>query len=105
MLGLDEYWSEMGGIFVRLEMFGEQLQYKTYNQAVVITASTVGIFNLKMVGPLDERTCDWCAEHVGRVYRSNQGFMPILPKHPNCRHWWDIEYLGEKPQKRLKRGG
>ena len=95
-LGLDEYWSEMGGIYVRLDMFGHQLEWMTYNTAVRITASSVGVFNLKMVGPLDERTCEWCEEHVGRVYQSNRGFIPMLPKHPNCRHWWDIEYLREK---------
>ena len=48
-----------------------------------------------MIGPDDERTCDWCGEHIGRVYRMGR-FMPDLPKHIGCRHFWDIAYVGEK---------
>jgi hypothetical protein len=88
------YWSTMGGIGVRLKMFGQQIEYSTFNKSVVITASSIGRFNFMMIGPEDERTCEWCNEHLGRVYRMGQ-FMPDLPKHPNCRHFWDIEYLGE----------
>jgi len=95
--GLPDYWSTMGGIGVRLEMFGEQLEWGTFNNAVKITASSIGVFNFMIVGPgpSDPKTCDWCAEHWGQVYRQGQ-FMPQLPKHPWCRHWFDIEYLGEK---------
>ena len=89
-----EYWSSMGGIGVRLEMFGHQLQWGVFNRAVLITASRVGVFNYRMIGPDDERTCEWCGEHLGRVYRQGR-FMPRLPKHPYCRHFWDIEYVGE----------
>jgi len=85
----------MGGIGVRLEMLGHQIEYGTFNMSVKIMATSVGIFNFKMIGPDDELTCEWCGEHMGRVYRMGQ-FMPDLPKHPNCRHFWDLEYLGEK---------
>lgn len=85
----------MGGIAVRLEMLGHQIQYSTYNRAIVITASSIGVFDFKMIGPDDERTCDWCAEHIDRVYRMGM-FMPDLPKHIGCRHFWDIAYVGER---------
>lgn len=94
-VGLPGYWSTMGGVGVRLEMFGHQLEWGLFNKAVRITASKIGVFNFKMIGPDDERTCEWCGEHLGRVYRQGR-FMPSLPKHPNCRHFWDIEYIGER---------
>ncbi|MCJ7573447.1 hypothetical protein MUO93_04185 [Candidatus Bathyarchaeota archaeon] len=61
----------------------------------MITASRIGVFNFKMIGPDDERICDWCAEHLNRIYGMGI-FMPDLPKHPYCRHFWDIAYVGEK---------
>ena len=84
----------MGGIGVRLEAFGHQLQWRTFNNSVKIITSSIGVFDFMMVGPVDERTCLWCGEHNGHVYRMGQ-FMPDLPKHPNCRHYWDIKYIGE----------
>ncbi|MCJ7574332.1 hypothetical protein MUO93_08745 [Candidatus Bathyarchaeota archaeon] len=93
--GLPDYWSTMGGIGVRLGMLGHQIEWGTFNGAVRITASSIGVFNFKMIGPDDERTCEWCGEHIGRVYRTGH-FMPDLPKHVNCRHFWDLEYVGKK---------
>ena len=93
--GLPDYWSTMGGIGVRLGMLGHQVEWRTFNGAVKIMTSSIGVFAYMMVGPDDERTCEWCGEHIGREYRQGQ-FMPELPKHPNCRHYWDIKYLGEK---------
>jgi len=77
-------------------MFGHQLEWGTFNNAVRITASSIGIFDMIIVGEITPTSCDWCNEHVGRVYRSNRGFMPQLPKHPHCSHYWDISYVGEK---------
>jgi hypothetical protein len=90
----------MGGIGIRLEMLGHQIEYGTFNNAVKITSSAIGVFNFKMIGETGltakgNPMCEWCGEHIGRVYRLGQ-FMPDLPKHPNCRHFWDIEYLGER---------
>ena len=93
--GLPDYWSTMGGVGIRLGMFAHQIEYGLFNKAVKITTSSIGIFDFLMIGPDDERTCQWCGEHIGRVYRQGQ-FMPDLPKHPNCRHFWDIKYVGEK---------
>jgi len=95
--GLPDYWSTMGGIDMRLEMLGHQIEWGTFNNAAKITASSIGVFNFMMIGPDDEKTCQWCSEHIGRVYRLGQ-FMPNLPKHVYCRHYWDLEYLGEKAQ-------
>ncbi len=88
----------MGGIGIRLGMLGHQVQWKTFNQAVKIIASSIGEFRYKIIGyPTDigPNTCEWCEEHVGREYKQNW-FMPNLPKHPNCRHYWDIMFVGEK---------
>ena len=92
---MSDYWSTMGGIGVRLEMLGHQIEYSTFSRAIIITASSIGRFDFKMIGPDDERTCNWCGEHIGRVYRMGR-FMPDLPKHIGCRHFWDIAYVGEK---------
>jgi len=91
-----DYWSTMGGIGVRLEMFGHQLEWGTFNDSVRITASAVGIFDMKIIGAIIATSCAWCRENLGKVYRSNRGFLPKLPHHPNCGHWWDIAYVGEK---------
>lgn len=93
--GLPDYWTTMGGIGMRLEMLGHQIEYGTFNNAVIITSSTIGVFNFKMIGPRGPHTCEWCDQHIGRVYRQGQ-FMPDLPKHPNCVHFWDLAYQGER---------
>ena len=90
-----EYWVSQGGIGVRLEMLGYQIEWSTFNRAVIITGSRIGAFHFKMIGPMDEKTCIWCGEHLGRVYRMGR-FMPDLPKHVNCRHFWDIAYQGQR---------
>jgi hypothetical protein len=72
-------------------MLGHQIEYGAFNKAIQITASSVGIFTFEIIGPDDEKTCNWCAEMLGRVYRRGQ-FMPQLPKHPWCRHWFDIVF-------------
>ena len=91
-----DYWKTMEGISTRLEYFKEQLESGTWNNAVRITASAVGVFDMEIIGPVDSRTCEWCAENTGKVYRSNRGFLPQLPKHIGCRHWWELTYLGER---------
>jgi len=48
----------MGGIGVRLEMFGHRIEWRTF-KSIVITASRIWVFNFKMIGPDDERTCEW----------------------------------------------
>ena len=93
--GVPDYWSTMGGVAMRLEMLGNQIEYGTFNGAVKIVASSIGVFDFMMVGEITPTSCEWCEQHVGRIYRLGQ-FMPNLPKHPHCAHWWDIRYVGEK---------
>lgn len=85
------YWSSEDGITKRLEMLGETLVMDFFNNAVQVQASAFGINDYKMVGPGadDPKICPYCAQYVGRTYRLGQ-FMPHLPAHIHCRHFWDI---------------
>ena len=40
-------------------------------------------------GDLKATSCEWCIGHVGVIYHRGQ-FMPSLPKHPGCTHFYDI---------------
>jgi hypothetical protein len=98
--GLPDYWSTMGGIYIRLEQFGHQIHWGTFNNAIKVITSSIGVFDFEMVESpaehaLHKSRCAWCEEHLGRIYRSGM-FMPNLPKHPLCCHYWDIKYVGEK---------
>ena len=96
-IGEPDYWNTMEGIGSRIEMFGHELEYGTFNNSIRISASAVGIFDMMIVGPTSGgNICEWCAEFVGRTYRSNRGFIPRVPHHPNCRHNWELFYVGEK---------
>ena len=53
----EEYWTSQGGIGVRLEMLGHQIEWSTFNKSVIITGSRIGAFHFKMIGPMDEKTC------------------------------------------------
>jgi len=71
-------------------MFAESLVWGEFNNAIItISTSQLRVMEFQVMGPMDERTCEICAEHVGNVYRLGE-FMIDLPAHPNCRHWWDI---------------
>jgi hypothetical protein len=85
----EAYWSSWEGITTRLEMLGDDITSGTYNDAIQVEASSLGIRAFRMAGPYGARTCDWCAEHLDQVYRLGQ-FMPRLPKHPHCPHNWDL---------------
>ena len=94
-----DYWSTMGGIGVRIEMFGEQLEWGTWNNSVRIVASSVGVFDMKMIGETGltakgNPMCDWCGEHIGRVYRSNRGFFQSHTKH--FQHLFSYESVARR---------
>jgi len=82
------YWSSESGITIRLEMLSHNITWGYFNNAVKVSASTFGIKYLKFVGPV-VGACPYCEPRVGRTYRLGQ-FMPDLPAHPWCRHWWDL---------------
>ncbi len=70
-------------------MLADAVEYRTFNRAVQVTGSALGIRKFRVAGMIDAKTCGWCAEHNDQVYVFGQ-FMPDLPKHPNCRHYWDV---------------
>lgn len=85
----EDFWVSSDGWLLRILMLNHLVQWLTFNDAVLTEAEKVGYKKFIIAGPLDERCCDWCAEHVDQIYTASQ-FMPDLPKHINCRHWWDV---------------
>lgn len=83
------YWSTEKGIAVRLEMLGHEVHWGYFNNAVKVFASEIGIKKFKMVGEITVTSCAYCEHYVGHVYRLGQ-FMPDLPAHVFCKHWWDL---------------
>lgn len=88
-----EFWSSERGINLRLEMLGSEVTWGHFNNAVVAIASSVGIKKFVLAGPDGGPICAYCSKYVGNIYRAGQ-FMPSIPAHPFCRHWWDL-YLEE----------
>ena len=87
---LGEYWKTAEGIEARFQMLVRKIAFKTYNNAVKLLASAMPeVEGLQISGPADEKTCAYCAQFIGRVYRFHQ-FMPFLPAHPFCRHIWEV---------------
>ena len=89
-----EFWSSMEGIYTRLDMLGETVVWDYFNGAIKVSANAFGIRKLQITGPLDERICDYCEglfeeNGEGKTYMVWQ-FMPDLPAHPGCRHFWDV---------------
>ena len=93
-LAKDDYWSSEDGIYERLNMLGETVVWDYFNNAVKVSANAFGIKKMQIAGPLDERNCEYCAglfdeNGEGRVYLIHW-FLPDLPAHYGCRHFWDI---------------
>ena len=85
----EEFWSSSKGLRLRLGYLAEQITLGTYNRAIQVESSVIGINYFVIVGGLILTSCEWCEEHLNRVYRRGQ-FMPRLPHHPNCIHSWDV---------------
>jgi hypothetical protein len=90
----DDYWLTAEGIDDRIEMLGSNITWRTFNGAIHVIGKNLGIKEFAIVGPIDEKTCEWCGNHVNRTYLVGQ-FMPMLPHHPNCRHIYDPVELVE----------
>lgn len=91
----EEYWKSWEGVQVRLEDLAEDLIYRVFNRAIQAYGSTMGIKMFKIVGPLDSSTCETCAAYLwGGPWRAGQ-FMPDIPAHPGCRHYYDYLIPGE----------
>jgi hypothetical protein len=38
----------------------------------------------------DDRVCTYCVDHEGE-YEPDDPFLPVIPAHPLCRCWWNVE--------------
>ena len=47
-----------------------------------------GVKKVKYNATLDKNTCEDCAEYDGNIYEF--GKQPGLPRHPNCKCYFDI---------------
>jgi hypothetical protein len=83
------YWETQDGILERFSMLAEDVQLSSFNGAVKVYGTALGVTDFVISGNLKTTSCEWCIGHVGVVYHRGQ-FMPSLPKHPGCLHFLDI---------------
>ena len=88
-------WQTDKGILERLGMLAHDVEFGTFNNSLKVAATSLGMTDLKFSGPgkNDPKICDYCSIYVGLVYHRGQ-FMPELPAHPRCRHYWEIIRAG-----------
>jgi hypothetical protein len=91
------FWESKEGLLERIGLLADQVQLGTYNNALQIAGTAVGATDFTINGELKATSCSWCAMHVGQTYHRGQ-FTPILPKHPNCPHYYDVERIGANPE-------
>lgn len=85
----EDFWSSDEGILIRLEDLSHDFTFKTYNNALRGSFKDSGIKRLVWVTVLDNDTCKECEGMEGNDY-STGGFLPKMPRHPNCRCMWDV---------------
>ena len=90
----EAYWQSPDGILDRFSMLAEDVQLSSFNGAVKTYGTALGVTDFVISGDLKATSCSWCIGHVGVVYRRGQ-FMPSLPRHPGCPHFYDILRIGE----------
>jgi hypothetical protein len=88
-----DYWQTQDGILDRFSMLAEDVQLGTFNGAVKVYGIALGVTDFVISGNLKATSCEWCIGHVGVVYRRGM-FMPILPRHPGCTHFYDVLRVG-----------
>jgi hypothetical protein len=93
---VEAYWQSPDGILDRFSMLAEDVQLSTFNGAVKIYGTALGVTDFVISGDLKATSCEWCIGHVGMVYHRGQ-FMPDLPRHIKCPHFYDIFRIGEPP--------
>ena len=91
-----DFWNSLEGLTERIGLLADQVQLGTYNSAVKVYATAVGATDFTISGSLTKSSCGWCAMHVGQTYHRGQ-FMPDLPKHPGCPHYYEVERVGANP--------
>ncbi len=90
------YWETQDGILDRFSMLAEDVQLSTFNGAVKVYGIALGVTDFVISGDLKATSCEWCTNHVGVVYHRGR-FMPDLPRHQFCPHFYDILRIGEPP--------
>lgn len=91
-----DFWNTEDGLIERIGLLSDQIQLGTYNNAVKVYATSVGATDFTISGDLTKNSCNWCIMHVGQTYHRGQ-FMPELPKHPRCPHYYEVERVGASP--------
>jgi hypothetical protein len=87
------FWESKEGLLERLNLLADNVQQGTFNKAVKIYATNVGATDFTISGDLTKNSCEWCIMHVGQSYHRGQ-FMPYLPKHPHCEHFYQVDRVG-----------
>ena len=96
-----DYWQTPGGILERFGMLADDVQLATFNGAVKILAAAYGATDFQVSGNLKLTSCQWCINHIGVTYHRGQ-FMPDLPRHPGCPHFYDILRIGSPEANKLQ---
>ncbi len=84
------YWETPEGIFDRFGMLAEDIEFGSFNNAVKVYGTALGVTDFTVSGNLGATSCSWCQNHVGVKYHLGQ-FMPDLPRHPHCIHYYGVE--------------
>jgi hypothetical protein len=92
-----KFWQTRQGILDRIGLLADQIQLGTFNNATKVYGTACGVTDFRISGDITSTSCSWCIMHVGRTYHRGL-FMPQLPKHPNCIHFYDIERVGKPPK-------
>ena len=85
----EDYWKTPRGILDRFGMLADDVQLASFNDAVKVYGLALGTGAFRISGSLKGTSCQWCINHVGAIYHRGQ-FMPDLPRHPGCTHFYDI---------------
>ena len=78
-----DFWLTEEGLNTRLEMLAQGVAWSSFNNASLVALKAMGIEEAEWMGEEDDRTCEYCSEHIGEHYRL-AAFMPELPTHVNC---------------------
>lgn len=89
------FWESEAGLLERIDLLGDQIQLGTYNLATLIFGLNAGANAFQISGDLSQNSCEWCIMHVGQIYYRGQ-FLPTLPKHFHCVHYYIPVKLGEE---------
>lgn len=91
------FWGTETGLLNRIDLLADQVQLGSFNNAVKVYATSVGVTDFVIAGELKPTSCSWCVLHVGKTYKYGM-FLPNLPRHPHCPHWFDIVRVGSQPE-------